>query len=35
MAVNLTNLTANVNNIQGLSDRPNIADGITSQELKA
>ena len=35
MAVNLTNLTANVNNIQGLSDRPNIADGITAQELKA
>ena len=35
MSVNLTNLTANVNNIQGLSDRPNIADGITSQELKA
>ena len=35
MAVNLTNLTANVNNIQGLSDRPNIADGITAQQLKA
>ena len=34
MAVNLTNLTANVNNIQGLSDRPNITDGITSQHLK-
>ena len=34
-ALNITNLTANVNNIQGLSDRPNTADGITSQELKA
>ena len=32
--INLTNLTANVNNIQALSDRPNTADGITSQELK-
>lgn len=33
-ALNITNLTANVNNIQGLSDRPNTADGLTSQELK-
>jgi hemerythrin-like domain-containing protein len=33
-ALNLTNLTANVNNIQALSDRPNTADGITSQQLK-
>ena len=33
-ALNITNLTANVNNIQGLSDRPNTADGITSQQLK-
>ena len=33
-AINLTNLTANVNNIQALSDRPNTADGITSQQLK-
>lgn len=32
--INITNLTANVNNIQGLSDRPNTADGITSQQLK-
>lgn len=32
--LNITNLTANVNNIQALSDRPNTADGITSQELK-
>lgn len=32
--INLTNLTANVNNIQALSDRPNTADGITAQELK-
>lgn len=32
--INITNLTANVNNIQGLSDRPNTADGLTSQELK-
>jgi hypothetical protein len=32
--INITNLTANVNNIQALSDRPNTADGITSQELK-
>lgn len=34
-ALNITNLTANVNNIQGLSDRPNTADGITAQQLKA
>ena len=33
-ALNLTNMTANVNNIQGLSDRPNTADGITAQQLK-
>ena len=33
-ALNLTNLTANVNNIQALSDRPNTADGITAQQLK-
>lgn len=33
-AINLTNLTTNVNNIQALSDRPNTADGITSQQLK-
>ena len=32
--LNITNLTANVNNIQALSDRPNTADGITSQQLK-
>ncbi len=30
----LTKLTANVNNIQALSDRPNTADGLTSAELK-
>lgn len=34
-ALNLTNMSTNVNNIQGLSDRPNTADGITAQELKA
>lgn len=33
--INLTNLTANMNNIQGLSDRPNEIDGLTSAELKA
>lgn len=32
--INLTNFTENVNNIQALSDRPNTADGITSQQLK-
>lgn len=32
--INLTNLTANVNNIQALSDRPNTSDGMTSQQLK-
>lgn len=32
--VHITRLTANVNNIQALSDRPNTADGLTSQELK-
>lgn len=30
----LTKLTANVNNIQALSDRPNLTDGLTSAELK-
>ena len=30
----LTKLTANVNNIQALSDRPNEIDGLTSAELK-
>ena len=30
----LTKLTANVNNIQSLSDRPNTIDGITSSQLK-
>ena len=30
----LTKLTANVNNIQALSDRPNELDGLTSAELK-
>lgn len=35
MAVNLTRFSANVNNIQGLSDRPNTIDGLTSAELKA
>lgn len=34
MAYNLTNLTANVNNIQSLSDRPNETDGLTAQGLK-
>lgn len=33
--VNLTNFTANVNNMQALSDRPNEVDGLTSSELKA
>lgn len=32
--VHITRFTANVNNIQALSDRPNTADGLTSQELK-
>lgn len=31
----LTKFTANVNNIQALSDRPNEIDGLTSAELKA
>lgn len=31
----LTKLTANVNNIQALSDKPNEIDGLTSAELKA
>lgn len=30
----LTKLTANVNNIQALSDRPNTIDGMTSSQLK-
>lgn len=30
----LTKMTANVNNIQALSDRPNTTDGLTSAELK-
>lgn len=34
MAVNLTNLTASVNNIQALDDNPN-ESGLTSNELKA
>ena len=35
MTVNLTKFSTNVNNIQGLSDRPNTIDGLTSSELKA
>ena len=31
----LTKLTANVNNIQALSDEPNTIDGLTSSQLKA
>lgn len=34
MAINLTNLTANVNNIQTLSDLPNETDGLTPSALK-
>ena len=34
MAINLTNLTASVNNIQALSDEPS-NDGLTAAELKA
>ncbi len=30
----LTKLTANVNNIQALSDKPNEIDGLSSSELK-
>lgn len=30
----LTKLTANVNNIQALSDKPNETDGLTSSQLK-
>ena len=30
----LTKFTENVNNIQALSDRPNVVDGLTSSELK-
>ena len=30
----LSKFTENVNNIQALSDRPNVTDGITSSELK-
>lgn len=32
--VHLPKFTKNVNNIQGLSDRPNTADGLTAQGLK-
>lgn len=32
--IHITKFTTNVNNIQALSDRPNTADGLTSQELK-
>lgn len=32
--VHLTKFTKNVNNIQALADRPNTADGLTSQGLK-
>lgn len=32
--INITDLTANVNNIQALSDKPNTADGLTAQQLK-
>jgi len=32
--MSLTKLTANVNNIQALSDRPNTIDGLTSSQLK-
>ena len=35
MAINLTRMTANVNNIQALSDRPNQTDGLTADGLKA
>lgn len=31
----LTKLTTNLNNIQSLHDRPNSADGLTSDQLKA
>ena len=34
MSVNLTKMTANVNNIQALSDLPNQTDGLTAQGLK-
>lgn len=34
MALNITRFTTDVNNIQGLDDRPN-ESGISSQELKA
>ena len=30
----LPKMTVNVNNIQGLSDRPNTADGLTASQLK-
>lgn len=33
-ALYLTRMTTSVNNIQELSDRPNTADGLTSQQLK-
>ena len=32
--MSLTKLTADVNNIQALSDKPNEIDGLTSSELK-
>ncbi|MBE6147459.1 MAG: hypothetical protein E7168_03905 [Firmicutes bacterium] len=32
--MSLPKLTKNLNNIQGLSDRPNTADGLTSAQLK-
>lgn len=34
MAIHLTKMTTNVNNIQALSDLPNQTDGLTSQGLK-
>lgn len=32
--IHITRFTEDVNNIQGLSDRPNTTDGLTSQQLK-
>lgn len=34
MAFSISKLTANVNNIQDLSDKPNETDGLTAQALK-
>lgn len=34
MAINLTNFTKSVNNIQKLSDKPNETDGLSAQGLK-